>query len=285
MVNIFQFDPQFLVLLGMSCLSLALSVLFYLKSRTVNKLADVSQINIFDKTFNVMDPFPKHRKSLQNVAFLQVLQVFSLVFPFVLSIAILGCISVAVTSGLLALFCLGLLMLDTAFEINKEANSFKEASRNETDLGKGDLAALFFLKETMPKLGRYYMLLAVGFLALFVVAPHILANALFAFSLFADAVIRMTVSVAPFPILFPCFAAIAIAVVAVILINLGTMIKSRMFNFTEAVPFIAVEEQFERGVRTVSKWEKPPYELNNRPILEDPEVEERKRRGLSGKRE
>ncbi len=76
---------------------------------------------------------------------------------------------------------------------------------------------------------------------------------------------------------------LAIAAVTMMILTLGGTIKSRVFGFSRSVPFTVWAEQFERGARTLSLWESPPFELNHRPILEDYEVEEGKRRVLSEK--
>jgi len=68
-----------------------------------------------------------------------------------------------------------------------------------------------------------------------------------------------------------------------ILMISGEIVKVRVFGFRSSVPLTATDEQFER-LLIMSKWgEKPPFELSHRPVFEDYETEERKRKTLSEK--
>jgi len=72
------------------------------------------------------------------------------------------------------------------------------------------------------------------------------------------------------------------ALVTLVFIVAG-QIKTRLFDFAPSVPQTVTDEQFER-LTIMGNWaESPPYELSHRPVFENPEVEERKRRALRSK--
>jgi hypothetical protein len=86
---------------------------------------------------------------------------------------------------------------------------------------------------------------------------------------------------APFGVWMPYITLFVFVFLFVMIYFAGGKLKNKIFGFPKSMPFRAMEEQFERGVRTITHGDSPPFEMSHRPILEDPEVEERKRRGLS----
>ncbi len=279
MSGIPQFSVQFMVLFVMGCLSLIFSVFLHFKYRELRKLSENPRVSVFDKTFNVVNLFPEHRQILQS----------NLIIVFILSVLayfIIGVVTVQVFDLLvrLALFlpCLGLMMVESAYDIYENTNVFIKAFRNRIDLAKGDYTALVFLEKTLPKLSVYYVLLAIIFFASFAAAPYVADSALRIFVQTVSLMWAGPITVAG-PILGLYIGCFAVAATAMLILTLGGKIKSIIFGFSRSVPFTVWEEQFERGVRTLGRGECPPFELDHRPILEDYEVEEGKRRVLSEK--
>lgn len=275
MFDIFQHYTQFLVLLVMSCSSLVLSLSFYLKSRILRKVSKNARANVYDKIFNVVSPYPKHRKIINNVI---PAVLFAVVFVFSSGFAFMKVLEIGlVLSLVLFIVCLGLMMFDDALEIFENTNIFIKAFRNRVNLGEGDLAALLFLKETLPKLSIYYVLLAIVLFTSFVASPYIAHTALLIIALFLGMTIEFTTS---FSGVVGAFAGpLAVAAVAMLFLVGGGIVKNKVFGFPPSIPTTALEEQFEH-VHVMCSGDCPPFELSHRPMVEDPEVEERKRRSL-----
>jgi len=276
-MGMFQFDASFVMLLIMACVTLAFSVSFFLKSRALRKLSMGSRVNVFDKTFNVVsvDSNPDHRKITHNPG---IWLIFAVLLPFLLPVLILKVYEIGLVSNLAILIvCLGLIMVDEASEIFKSTNILMKAFRNKVNLGKGDIAALAFLEETLSKLSVYYLVLAIIFFASFVTLPHI-----------SPAIPWVLAQLFSITVELPSFVGVAgifvgliiLAVVTVIALFVGEIVKTKALGFPRSVPFTAMEEPFERLLINRRWAEKPPYELIGRPILEDYEVEERKMRAL-----
>lgn len=272
MFDIFQHYTQFLVLLVMSCSSLVLSLSFYLKSRILRKVSKNARVNIYDKTFNVVSLYPEHRKTINNVV---VAVLFVFVLTYSLAFAILKVIEMGlVLSLVLFILCLSLMMFDDAIDIFENTNIFIKAFRNRADLGKGDLRALLFLKEILPRLSIYYLSLAIILFTTFIASPYIAHTALLIIAHFLGAIIVSTT----FSKVAGAFAGpLAIATVATLVLVGCGIVKNKVFSFPPSIPTTALEEQFEH-MRIMCSGDSPPFELSHRPILEDPEVEERKRR-------
>jgi len=278
MSEVSQFSLQFMVLFVMGFVSLMISVLLHFKYRELRKLSENPRVSVFDKTFNVLNLFPEHRQALQN----------GLIMVFILSVLayfVIGYVVVSVFDVLLRLAlvlpCLGFMMIESVYDIYDNTKDFTKALKDGVKLGKGDYTALFFLKETLPRLRAYYALLAIFLFASFAAAPYVFEPALM---IFVQAVSLMwTVPISATGVLGLFIGCFATAAAAVLILKLGGKIKSRIFSFPSSVPFTVWEEQFERGARTLSLWECPPFELSHRPIVEDYEVEEGKRKVLSEK--
>jgi hypothetical protein len=279
-LEIFLFDTRFSVLLAMGCLSLLLSLTFYMKSRLFRAVSESLTVDVFDKSFNVFKVDTQSRRMIRAVPLFLIVE---LVVPFVLSYWMFKYVGMVLASGLILFLCLGLLMIDTAAEILSHANTFEKAFRKDAKLGRGDLVGVFFLEETMPKLTVYYLLLATVFFASFIAAPYLSPLIISFLSHVVDAAVSVTIGISPLLMIVPV-GILAFAIGAAAIFFIGGIIKSKVFNFAPSAPFTAVEEQFERGVRFFELGECPYYEMDHRPLLEDQETEERKRRGLAEKK-
>lgn len=274
MSSAFQYNMQFLVLSVLSCASLMFSLSFYLKYRVLRKVSKNARVNAYDKTFKVVSPYPEHRHIINNIVIPLIL---AFVIPFLLGSAILRMLEMGLALSILAVILwLGLMMLDPAFEIHKNTNIFIETFRNKGNLGKGDLVALFFLKKTMPRLSLYYLLLTITFSVSSIMLPYITSMAIMVVSQFVNLVTEL----ASFWGVGGVFAGLLLfAALTTLILVAGGIVKTKVFYFPPSVPFNALEEQF-LHVKIMTSGDSPPFELSHRPMLEDFEVEEKKRRGL-----
>lgn len=274
MSSAFQYNMQFLVLSVLSCASLMFSLSFYLKYRVLRKVSKNARVNAYDETFKVVSPYPEHRHIINNIVIPLIL---AFVLPFLLGSAILRMLEMGLALSILAVILwLGLMMLDPAFEIHKNTNIFIETFRNKGNLGKGDLAALFFLKNTMPRLSVYYLLLTITFSVSSIMLPYITSMAIMVVSQFVNLVTEL----ASFWGVVGVFAGLLpLAALTTLILVAGGIVKTKVFYFPPSVPFNALEEQF-LHVKIMTSGDSPPFELSHRPMLEDTEVEEKKRRWL-----
>jgi hypothetical protein len=144
-------------------------------------------------------------------------------------------IGMVLTSGLILFLCLGLLMIDSAVEILVHVNTFEKAFRKDPKVGKGDLAGVLFLKETMPRLSVYYLLLATVFFTSFIAAPYLSPLLMSLLSHFVDVAVSVTISISPILIVVPV-GILAFAIGAVTIIAMGGIIKSKVFGFAPSAP-------------------------------------------------
>ncbi len=282
---VLQSTTEFLLLLVLSCVSFLFSVFFYLKSRTLRRISRYARVRAYDETFKIVNPYPEHKKIINNVVLALILAVvlpFSLWFWIgkILELGLLVSINVVI-------LWMGLMLLHSALEIYKSADSFTKALKNKVKLGKGDLAALFFLNKTMPRLSVYYLVVAVGFSISSVLLPYIAPFVLEVFSYYVNITVELVRAYGAtnlYPgILFPIaiITVLPLTIIAVLILVVGGKIKNKILSFPTSIPQTALDEPFER-VHIMRMWgrENPPFELGHRPVLEDPEVEEKKRKWL-----
>ena len=234
---------QFLILFAIGCFSLLLALFFYLKFRALQQVSANSSINVYNKTFNVISPYPGHRLSMHGAA---LLVPFALVFAILVATAALKIFEMGLAISVVAfLIWLSLLMVDSAIDMYKSANVFLKAFEDKVDLGKGDLVALFFLKKIMPRLSAYYLLIAVGFFIFSFVSPQIVPRVLYLFSQSVGPIL----AVPAFLGIAGAYAGpLAVAIVTVILVITGGAIKNRILGSVPAMPLTLLEEQFISGL-------------------------------------
>ena len=170
-----------LTLFAMSCLTLVLFVLFRLKHHKISSFPKNLSANFFDKTFNVLDPYPERRKILHN--FLSVLSII----PIILSIVFAAFVWKILEYGLLLslviiIVCLNLMLTDVASETYQNAEIFIKAVHKRADLGVGDIKAFQTLKNVLPKLSNYYLALSILFLIFAATLGYIWSSLLLFFS-------------------------------------------------------------------------------------------------------
>ena len=117
----------------MGCSTLVLSIIFRSKHRKMSHLPRNYSANIFDKTFNIFNPYPEHRRIIHN--FLSALPLIvvlaSLVFvPFALKAFESGLL----LSLVLLIICLNLMLIEVASETYQNAKIFIKAFNSKADL-------------------------------------------------------------------------------------------------------------------------------------------------------
>jgi hypothetical protein len=257
MSEVSHFNPQFMILFVMGCISLIISVLLHFKYRELRKLSENPRVSIFDKTFNVLNLSPVHREIIQS--WLMIAVVLSFLSYFIIGYIVSNVLGILLRLGLL-LPCLGLMMIESFYDIYDNTKDFTKALRSGVGLAEGDYTALTFLKETLPRLRAYYALLTAFFFASFAIAPYIFEPALL---VFVQAVSLMwTVPISAIGVLGVFVGCFATAAVAVFILKLGAKIKSAIFSFPENARLPVLKE---------------PFNLRHGRIAEDYEVEEGKK--------
>lgn len=236
-------------------------------------------MNVFNKTFNVYDPYPT-RRTLHSLAFLPIF-VFGAVL-LIEAVALRAFKTGVFTSVAVFLLSLSPMMIAEAYETYTSANLFLEAVKKKADLGKGDLQVLSLVKAVTPRLSVYYILLAGVFLTLSLVLPLIGSTVLMSFSMLFSVPME---SASEIGIAAPYLTLFLFTVLFMTAYFAGGKLKNRIFGFPSAVPLTSLEEQFET-VKIMAHWaETPPYEWSHRTIEEDPVILERKMKELRGEKE
>lgn len=149
----------------MGCLTLALSMLFRLKSHAISSLPKNLSANIFSKTFIVFNPYPEHRRVIHS--FLSVLPILVLFACMVFILIVWKIFEYGLALSLIILIiCLNLILVEVAPETYQNAKIFVKAFNSKADLGAGDLKVFQVLKRTLPQLSNYYLALSILFLIL-----------------------------------------------------------------------------------------------------------------------
>jgi hypothetical protein len=170
-----------LTLFAMSCSTLVLSILFRLKHHKMSSLPRNLSADVFNKTFNVFDPYSEHRKTIHSF-----LSALPLIIVLASLVFILLALRVLESGLLLSLFLLiiylNLMLVEAASETYQNAKIFIKAINNKADLGVGDLKAFQTLKRVIPKLSNYYLALSILFLTLAATLGYIWSSLLWFFA-------------------------------------------------------------------------------------------------------
>lgn len=161
-----------LTLMTMGCLALALSIIFRLRFRRLGSLPRDLDASVFDRTFNVFDPYPVRIKVVHR--FLTALPVIAGIGSILLGFMVW---SIAASGLIISVFIiiigLNLIMIEEAPEIYTNSNVFAKAVEKNAKFAGGDLKVLRLIKKLSLKLGRYYLGLAVLFMALSVTLQYV----------------------------------------------------------------------------------------------------------------
>jgi hypothetical protein len=219
------------VFLLLTVTSLSFSVVLYLKYRAVNKIPKSLDVTIFDRMFNVFDPFPERRRALQSYLFfflLSPLVAFSWTFVivFVVILPIIECGYI----GDLAIFLisLGPMMINEASESISVADRLVKATKRQTKFGQGDIYVLSLVKNTIGRLSAYYLVLTVAFAALFFAAPYTLPALIFALSQLIGLTAQTTIGI---PIMGAFVAVLLFMLFVLVVIVAARKLRDALFNF------------------------------------------------------
>jgi hypothetical protein len=170
-----------LALSGMGCIALILSILFRLKSRKINSLSKNLLANNFSKTFKVLDPYGEKIKVIHNLLFLlPLILTIVLLFSF---ISLLKIIQYGLfLSFLIIIVGLNLMLVDVFSEVYQDANIFIKAIDAKADVGVGDVKAFQILKNAIPKLSNYHLILSISFFIFAFTIGYIWSSLLWLFS-------------------------------------------------------------------------------------------------------
>lgn len=161
-----------LTLMAMGCLALALSIIFRLRFRWLDSLPRDLNASVFDRTFNVFDPYPVRIKVVQR--FLTALPVIAGIGAILLSMIVWSFVaSGLMMSVFIVIIGLNLIMIEEAPEIYTNTNVFAKAVENNAKFAGGDLKVLQLIKKLSLKLARYYLGLTVLFMALSVTLQYV----------------------------------------------------------------------------------------------------------------
>jgi hypothetical protein len=280
-MSLLEVEASYWVFPVMGIVSIVMAAFFYRKLRLLRRLSRDLAVTFFAKTFNVIDPFQKPRGTIQNFMLLALVLILYGLF-------LLGYVVVLIMqSGFLlgfALFilCFGLFMADAALELREGANTVIAGLKRRQPFGKGDVKAVLVLRAVLPKLSGYYLVVGVGLLGLFVVVPLVAPVALVAIAHAVGLAVEGSSSAG----VGSMFLVLLIATVGIVASSLlAVKVKSEILGLPANVRMDSLGEQFER-VHVVAQWaEKPPYELSHRPVVEDANVEDKKREKLDSEEE
>lgn len=246
MVNALEFGFSLMTSESVLVIMGFFSLVFYLSLRSkalaIGKLGDLS-VNVFDKTFNIFDPFPERTRLIQS-SIIAALPFFTLFTAIIFSLVVVAKIIEAglLLASLTFVVCAALMMLEEAFEIYSNANVFARAVKNGAELGEGDITVLSIVKQTLPKLKTYYLSLAIVFFASSVMLPYILPGAIFVFVRFVTAPIES----APSQGVLAIYYTVLLLVVATLTIQFtADKIRSKILGLPLPQSLIALNKPFE----------------------------------------
>lgn len=231
-----------LVLVAMGFLSLVFYLSLRSKALAIGKLRDLS-VNVFDKTFNIFDPYPDRTRMIQS-SVIAASPFFTLFTAIIFSLVVVAKLIEAglLLASLTFAVCAVLMMLEETFEIYSNANVFVRAVKNGAGLGEGDLTVLSIVKETLPKLKTYYLALAIVFFASSVMLPYILPGAVFVFVRFVTAPIES----APSQGVLAVYYTVLLLVVATLTIQFtADKIRSKILGLPLPQSLIGLTKPFE----------------------------------------
>lgn len=158
-------------MLAVACLSLVLACLFRMRFHKLDGIAGDPSVEVFNRTFNVFDPYPDRLRLISNFVTLLPLVVLALtgaVLLFAMEIIATGLL----LSLVVIVVSLNLLVVEGAFDIYQSAKAFTKAFQKGAGLGEGDLKVFRIVEKALPRLSNYYFGLATGFALLGLVLPY-----------------------------------------------------------------------------------------------------------------
>jgi len=161
-------------------------------------------------------------------------------------------------SSTIFILCTSLMVFEEAFEIPKNADAFLKAIEKGNSLGEGDLSVFSIVKETLPKLRNYYLVLAVAFFAFSAILPYILPSAIFVFTWIVTLPAGLASS---FGVLVAFYTVLWLAIITLTIQVTAGWIKKLIFGFPQSESLYTIGKQFELMKQWV-RWH--PHELCHR---------------------
>jgi len=221
-----------LTLFAMGCLTLILFILLRLRHHKMNSLPKNLSANIFNKTFNVLNPYPEHRKIIHS--FLSTLPFIPFITSFVFIVFLLKMFeSGLLLSTVIIIVCLNLMLIDVAAETHEDAGVLIEAVHGECDLGVGDVKAFQTVKKALPRLSNYYLVLAILFFAFAATLNYIWSSILWILTQIVGLILELsaTTGVIAYPVAVFLFAIIIVSIQIIIVI-----IKNKFLRYVIEAP-------------------------------------------------
>jgi hypothetical protein len=178
-----------LALLG--CTALTLAVFLRKKSKVLNGLSTKVTASVFNRTYVVFDPYPDRRRVIHR---------FLTALPLVvgaITCGMLVLVWVTLTSGLflsfvLIIISLNMIVLEETPEVLLNNGVFVKAFQEGAKMAPGDLRVLELTKKAAAKLGKYYLVLCIFFVACAVVLPYAAAPVLQGFLSFLEFLLKLS---------------------------------------------------------------------------------------------
>jgi hypothetical protein len=201
-----------LTLLAISCVSLVLALLFRSKLRTLNVFANNPTVNVFNKTFNVFDPYPDSKKLVN--AFLTALPLLVLFCTgFVLFIFMEILAAGLLLNLIVVIISINLLVVDGVFEVYQNGGIFISAFRREIRVGEGDVRVLQIVKKALSRISTYYFGLAIFFAIFGFTLQYTILPVYCAFSGAMDLIFQVDTAMGYPPYTIPLFWMMIIVVI------------------------------------------------------------------------
>jgi len=211
----------------MGCLALALSIIFWRKSRRLDSLPGDVAPSVFDRTFNVFDPYPDQIKVIHR--FLTALPLIAGVGAIGLGFGVWSLLSSGLMLSIFVMIVgLNLIIIAEAPEIYTNSNIFARAIQDHAKLASGDVKVLRVIRKLAPKLGHYYLGLAIIFIVFSVTLQYIWDSLPSLFGQIANAIAQSSGSNG---IGVTQALTIVFALSCVFLQFVAFKIKSRMFRY------------------------------------------------------
>jgi hypothetical protein len=237
------------VFLLLTVTSLGFSVALYLKHRAMNKIPKSPEVTIFDKIFNVFDPFPEHSRALQSYLFFMLLSpLVAFAWSFLIVFLVIWPIIESGFIGDLAIFlvCLGPLMVNEASESISVADTLVKATKGQTKFGQGDIYVLSLVKETIGRLSAYYLVLTAAFAALFFTVPYTMPALTLALSQWIGLIVQTTIGI---PFIAPYIVVLLFILPVLAAIVAARKLRATLFGFLPSHLF--EPEGYETFVRMI----------------------------------
>jgi len=217
-----------IILLATGITALLLAMLFHIKLRSLNKIPQDLEANVFHKTFIVFNPYEARRKLVHKfMGAMPLLVIFgSLGLAVLILLAIQAGLLLAIITLILAL---DLMVIEEGPEAYRCSTDLIKAFKKKPTFGTGDIKTFHLTKKILPRLTTYYAATATFCIAVSLTLPAVFTALLSVFSQGIGAAVEGSSPFGgPVAIQIPVFAIAA----AFILLELSTVrIRTKFLSF------------------------------------------------------